>query len=74
MDALNSGSGLSKYSKKPENFRKGTPVDKERQYENVPNYLVFYFHDRRYIFAKLLEFPKALSKRMALVHISGLVQ
>ena len=62
-----SGSGLSKYSKKSENFRKGTPVDKERRYENVPNYSVFYFRDRRYIFAKLLENPKLLPKRMALL-------
>ena len=67
MDALNCGSGLSKYSKKSENFRKGTPVDKERQYENVPNYSVFYFRDRRYIFPKLLEIPKLLPKRMALI-------
>ena len=59
MDALNSGSGLSKYLKKSKNFQKGTPVDKERRYENVPNYLFFYFCDRQYIFAKLLEFPKA---------------
>ena len=68
MDALNSGSGPSKYSKTSKNFQKGTPVDKERRYENVPNYSVFYFRDRRNIFAKLLEFPKALSKRMALIH------
>ena len=34
--------------------------------KNVPNYSVFYFCDRRYIFAKLLENPKLLPKRMAL--------
>ena len=35
--------------------------------ENVPNYSVFYFRDRRYIFPKLLENPKLLPKRMALL-------
>ena len=73
MDALNSGSALSKYSKKSENFRKGTPVDKERRYENVPNYSVFYFRDRRYNFAKLYRSSKALSKRMALVSVNIIV-
>ena len=34
--------------------------------ENVPKYSTFDFWLSRYIFPKLLEFPKALSKRMAL--------
>ena len=37
--------------------------------KNVPNYSDFYFRERRYIFLKLLENPKLLPKRMALVHI-----
>ena len=35
--------------------------------KNVPNYSVFYFRDRQYIFPKLLKNPKLLPKRMALV-------
>ena len=43
-------------------------TDFQQTVENVPNYLVFYFRDRQYIFAKLLENPKLLPKRMALLH------
>ena len=48
-------------------FREGTPVDKEGRYKNVPKYLCFGFWLSLYIFPKLLKFPKALSKRMALL-------
>ena len=41
--------------------------------ENVPNYLCFGYWLSRYIFPKLLEFPKALSKRMALVYIRAIL-
>ena len=43
MDALNSGSGLSKYSKKSKNFWKGTPVDKDGRYENYTEIFGFLF-------------------------------
>ena len=63
-----SGSGLSKYSKKSENFRKGTPVNKGRWYKNVPKYSCFGYWFSRYIFTKKLGIPKLLPKRMALTH------
>ena len=48
-------------------FQKGTPVNKEGRYKNVPKYSCFGFQLSRYIFPKLLVFQKALLKRMALV-------
>ena len=51
-------------------FRKWLTFGISVSVENVPNYSVFYFRDRRYIFAKLLKNPKLLPKRMALLNSS----
>ena len=50
-----------------DSYRKCRTFDVLTTVENVPNYSSFDFWLSRYIFTKLLEFPKALSKRMALV-------
>ena len=50
-----------------DSYQKCRTFDVSTTVENVPNYSSFDFRLSRYIFTKLLEFPKALSKRMALI-------
>ena len=54
-------------------YQKWRTFDFRQTVENVPNSLVFYFRDRRYIFPKKLEIPKLLPKRMALLNITELI-
>ena len=50
-----------------DSYQKWRTFDVSTSVENVPNYSSFDFWLSRYSFTKLLEFPKALSKCMALV-------
>ena len=49
-----------------DSYQKCRSFDVSTTVENVPNYSSFDFRLSRYIFTKLLEFPKALSKCMFL--------
>ena len=49
-------------------FDRRRTFDFRQSVENLLKYSCFGYRLSRYIFPKLLKFPKALSKRMALVH------
>ena len=70
MDALNSGSGLSKlskYSKKSKNFRKGTPVDKVGRYENCTKIFVFRLSVFRVHFPEKTRNPETVTETHGLI-------